>query len=46
MVTVKKRKEKKANIHILVHEVRLLFVLIFVPLPYLFGWCHDIYFQL
>ena len=34
------------NIHILVYEVRLILVLTFVPLPYLFGQCHDMYFQL
>ena len=34
------------NIRILVHEVRLLLALTFVPLPYMQGWCHDIYFQL
>ena len=36
------------NIHIfsLVHQLRLLLTLTFVPLPYLFGLCHDMYIQL
>ena len=37
------------NIHIffifIVHQLRLLLTLTFVPLPYLFGQCHDIYVQ-
>ena len=34
------------NIHILssVHQLRLLLVVTSVPLPYLFGHCHDMYF--
>ena len=33
------------NSHIfsLVHKLRLLLALTFVPLPYLFGKCHDMY---
>ena len=36
------------NSHIfsLVHQLRLLLALTFVPLPYLFGKCHDMYIQL
>ena len=35
------------NIHIfsLVHQLRLLLTLTFVPLPYLFGLCHEMYIQ-
>ena len=30
----------------LVHQLGLLLTLTFVPLPYMFGYCHDIYIQL
>ena len=40
--------KKEENIHIfsLVHELRLLLTLNLVPLPYLFGYCYDMYIQL